>query len=76
MLSMIPSHSVLFLCAQWDERFWALGRRLEDADLVLPSSTRVPGPNRNRGASEPQRGGSGKSPGSSESELQRASCAA
>lgn len=50
---MIPSHSVLFLCAQWDERFWALGRRLEDADLVLPSSTRVPGPNRNRGI--PQR---------------------
>lgn len=44
---------LLFLYAQWDERLWALGRRLVDADLVLPFSIRVPGPNRNRGI--PQR---------------------
>lgn len=44
---------LLFLCAQWDERFWASGRKLEAADLMLPFSIRVPGPNRNRGI--PQR---------------------
>lgn len=71
-----PLPSFLLLFSTLEHGFLATLNTTVAQLACLESQQRFPNLYFVQGASEPQRGGSGKSPGSSESELQRASCAA